>query len=208
VSAQTNISQAERKREFYQFVDEHPQLSQDKIAANFGIGQATVSRWLSQRPKAPVNGTVPREAKPPTTALQRQHIAGQTVSPEPIPQHPDFSHLYTQLQTLRTEVAELKAHRVEVDVWIAALQAQSRDTAQTHAEVRSPEQRSLAQRNAEPAHTWDDPDDAKSVPFNLSLPRGLKRLLDAETKRTGLAASRLVQKLLMAALLGEEGRDG
>jgi len=64
--------------------------------------------------------------------------------------------------------------------------------------------RSLAQPYAEPAQTWDDPDDAKSVPFNLSLPRGLKRLLDAEAKRTGLPASRVVQRLLMAALVGAE----
>jgi hypothetical protein len=145
---------------------------------------------------------MPSEPASPPTALQRIEIAGTPVSPH------ESGELKTQLDTLAAEVADLKAHRLEVDAWIATLQVQSRDTAQGSAELRSVEQRNLAQYRAEAAHVWDDPDDAKAVPFNCSLPRGLKRLLDAEAKRTGLPASRLVQRLLLAALSHVEGTQG
>jgi hypothetical protein len=135
----------------------------------------------------------------PTTALQRIEIAGTPVST------PDTTALQAQIDLLTTQVKDLQAHQLVVDSFISTLQAQSRDAAQGSAELRTTEQRSLAQHSADSAHIWDDPDDAKAVPFNCSLPRGLKRLLDAEAKRTGLPASRLVQRLLMAALTRVEG---
>jgi hypothetical protein len=168
-------------------------LSLTKAAAAMGLSQATLSRRVEARAH-PSNGT-------PTTALQRIEIVGAPVSAH------DSADLKAQIDVLATQVKDLQAHRLEIDAWIATLQAQSRDTVQPRAEVRSTELRSLAQSSAESAQTWDDPDDAKSVPFNLSLPRGLKRLLDAEAKRTGLPASRLVQRLLMAALTGEGAHD-
>jgi hypothetical protein len=148
-----------------------------------GILQATMSRRVQAR-ACTSNGT-------PTTALQRIAIAGAPVSAH------DSADLKAQIDVLVAHVKDLQAHRLEIDAWIATLQAQSRDTVQSRAELRS---------NAEPAQTWDDPIDARSVPFNLSLPRGLTRLLDAEAKRTGLPASRLVQRLLVAALTSVEGR--
>jgi len=149
-----------------------------------------------------------RNGDRPETALQRVAIVGEPVSTDdnaPAPSQQDgISALATRLDALVAEVAALRAHRLEVDAWIATLQAQSRDTAQPSAEVRSAARRGIGQGSAEDAQTWDDPDDAKAVPFNLSLPRGLKRLLDAEAKRTGLPAGRLVHRLLMAALVEGE----
>jgi transcriptional regulator with XRE-family HTH domain len=196
-----SIAHPDKLSEFYQFVDAHSNLTQRQIAAHFDISQTTVSRWLAARASAPVNGTAPREPAKTPTALQRIEIVGTPVSAH------DTADLKAQIDVLAAHVKDLQVHRLEIDAWIATLQAQSRDTAQPRAEMRSAELRSLAQPSADVAHLWDDPDDAKAVPFNCSLPRGLKRLLDAEAKRTGLPASRLVQRLLMAALTREEGRN-
>jgi hypothetical protein len=140
----------------------------------------------------------------PTTTLQRVELVGEPVTPETGAALRSPAQTSHDLTDLAARVASLEAHRLEVDARLATLQAQSLDTAQPHAALRSAEMRSLAQTYAESTHTWDDPEDAKSIPFNLSLPRGLKRLLDAEAKRTGFPASRLVQRLLMAALVGQE----
>lgn len=141
------------------------------------------------------------------TSLQRVEIVGEPVTPETSAVLRSAAQTSQDLTDLAARVASLEAHRLEVDAHLATLQAQSQETAHTHAALRSAEMRSLAQPYAEPAQMWDDPDDAKSVPFNLSLPRGLKRLLDAEAKRTGFPASRLVQRMLMAAPLEEGKRD-
>lgn len=206
--------------------------SQGEVHRLTGVPQPTISRWLKERREAPPptprkhNATqtkvtrtqtqdtpddnivtipadevrlpsvdVPTNGNVATTTLQRVEIVGEPVKVE------DGVDLKAHIDVLATEVAELKAHRLEVDAWIA----QSLDGTQTRAALRSAAHDSIAQASADPAQTWDDPDDAKSVPFNLSLPRGLKRLLDAEAKRTGFPASRLVQRLLIAALRPEGG---
>jgi hypothetical protein len=138
--------------------------------------------------RAATNGTLP--ALPAAQPYAAQRVTAQTSD---------------SVGALAARVARLEAHQWEVDAWLATLQGQVRDATQRRAELRSAEPRSLAQTYAEPAQTWDDPDDAKAVPFNCSLPRGLKRLLDAEARRTGLPASRLVQRLLLAALTGMGG---
>ena len=167
------------------------------FAARLGIAPNNLPRWKKRhQPDAADNGSLP------TTSLQRVELVGEPVTPEasaalrsPAQTSPDLADVLARVASL------------EVDAWIATLQAQAHDTAQTRAEMRSPDLHRLAQGSAEPVQRWDNPDDAKSVSFNLSLPQGLKRLLDAEAKRTGLPASRLVQRLLMAALVGEEARD-
>lgn len=151
----------------------------------------------------------------PTTSLQRVEIQGEPVSPGSSADMRSAAQRTPDFIELAERVARLEAHRLEVDAWIATLQAQSRDTAQTGADRRSAEQRSLAQSTsdmrsdaqdyAEP--TWDDPEDAKAVPFNLSLPRGLKQWLDGEAKRTGLPASRLVQRWILAQRNGKGAPD-
>lgn len=146
--------------------------------------------------REPTIDLAPTSNGTPTTTLQRVELVGEPVSADNRVSNAD---LKAQLDVLAAEVADLKAHRLEVDAHLATLQAQSRATAQPRAALRRPTQ-SLRTRGL-------TPDDAKSVPFNLSLPRGLKRLLDAEAKRTGFPASRLVQKLLMAALVGQDVGD-
>jgi hypothetical protein len=49
---------------------------------------------------------------------------------------------------------------------------------------------------------WDDPRDAKPERWNLWLPRGLKRRIEAQAKAAGIAPSQLVQRLLMSTLNG------
>jgi hypothetical protein len=58
--------------------------------------------------------------------------------------------------------------------------------------------------SAETVQTWDDPEDAEPERWNLWLPRGLKRRIEAAAKSAGIASSQLVQRLLMASL----GREG
>jgi hypothetical protein len=132
---------------------------------------------------AATNGTLP--ALPAAQTYAAPRITAQTSD---------------DVDDLAARVARLEAHQRGVDAWLATLQGQVRDATPRRAELRSAEPRSLAQAYAEPAQRWDDPDDAKAVSFNCSLPRGLKRLLDAEAKRTGFPASRLVQRSLLAAL--------
>jgi hypothetical protein len=187
-------------------------LSYYQVADAIGWSMAQTRRYLlreiqpnGDRPETPPIETTdftPPISETPTTSLQRVEILGEPVSTESSAAIRSDAQAYA---ALRSRVDALEAHQMEVDAWIATLQAQSRDTAQTHADLRSADPRSLAQHSAEPI--WDDPEDAKAVPFNCSLPRGLKRLLDAKAKRTGLPASRLVQRLLAADLLGEGVHD-
>jgi hypothetical protein len=54
----------------------------------------------------------------------------------------------------------------------------------------------------------DEPEDATPEPLNLSIPRGLKRWLQGESKRTGLPASRLVVRWMLARRNGKGVQDG
>jgi hypothetical protein len=195
-TALPTIPQADTSSEFFAFVDSHPELTQKEIGQRFGLKQSAVSRRITARKRLAISTNGDRPETPPveTTSLQRVEIMGEPVSSAA----QDYA-------ALRSRLDALEAHRLKVDARLATLQAQIRETAQTYAELRSADMRSDTQDYAEP--TWDDPDDAKSVPFNLSLPRGLKRLLDAEAKRTGLPASRLVQRWMLAQLNGKGVQD-
>ena len=61
--------------------------------------------------------------------------------------------------------------------------------------------------SADTVQSWDDPEDGKPERWNLWIPRGLKRQIEALAKTAGIAPSQLVQRLLMAALPGKEVRD-
>jgi hypothetical protein len=61
--------------------------------------------------------------------------------------------------------------------------------------------------SAETVQTWEDPEDAKPERWNLWLPRGLKRRIEAQAKAAGIAPSQLVQRLLMAAINGMAVHD-
>jgi hypothetical protein len=56
--------------------------------------------------------------------------------------------------------------------------------------------------------TRNNPEDAKAERWNLWLPRGLKRRIDTQAKATGISPSRIVQRLLMAALNGSLQAEG
>jgi hypothetical protein len=78
-----NITHFDPLRDFYQFVETHPDLSQRQIAEHFHIGQATVSRRLKARANVPIQGETPSEppGEPgePTTALQSPVVVGELV---------------------------------------------------------------------------------------------------------------------------------
>ena len=59
--------------------------------------------------------------------------------------------------------------------------------------------------SAESVQTWDDPDDAKPECWNLWLPHGIERRIEAQAKAAGIAPSQLVQRLLTAAINGLTG---
>jgi hypothetical protein len=146
------------------------------IAAALGSSYPSVYRTYRA---LPAKGT-------PPTALERTILTGEPSSAEPVQ---SSAALQAQVEALRTEVAALKAHRVEVDAWIASIQRQLRDSAVQS--VQSPA-----------VQTYDDPEDAKPERWNLWLPRGFKRRIEAQAKTTGMAPSQLVQRLLIAALNG------
>jgi hypothetical protein len=145
--------------------------------------------WSMPQTRRYLLGEIQTNGEPlgePITTLPRVEIVGEPVSADTISVPVQRTR---DLTDMAAQVASLEAHRVEVEIWLATFQAQSRETAQPY---------------ATPTHIWNDPDDAKSVPCNLSLPRGRKYLLNAEAKRTGFPAGRLVQWLLTASLVGQE----
>jgi hypothetical protein len=200
-------------KQLYQQLQSYQKVA-DTIGWSFAQTRRKLQAAVTSEPNEPTivdTPVKPVELAPTNNgrpaSLQRVEIIGEPVTPETSAVLRSAAQTHNDLTDLAARVASLEAHQREVDAHLAALQAHAQQTAQTSAALHSAEMRSLAQPYAEPPHTWNDPDDAKSVPFNLSLPRGLKRLLDAEAKRTGFPASRVVQKLLMAALVGEGARD-
>ena len=124
----------------------------------------------------------------PTTALQTVEYVGEVSADDSAD---DSAELRAQLTHLKSEVEELKAHRLEVDAWIQAFQRQAVQTRAVH--------------ELPPSRVFLDPDDAKPERWNLWVPRGLKRLIDARAKATGTAPSQLVQRWLWQVLDAEEG---
>jgi hypothetical protein len=97
-------------------------------------------------------------------------------------------------QTLADHETRLQA----LESFIATLQAQ----AQQPITVQSSAVYALPSAELPAVQTWEDPEDAKPERWNLWLPRGLKRRIEAQAKAAGIAPSQLVQRLLMAALNG------
>jgi hypothetical protein len=109
----TTIAYPDPLRQFFQFVETHPELSQRQIAAHFKIGQATVSRRLDARANVPVNGTepsVPPEYQSTPTALERTIVKGEPVSAlSEYPSAPAYYHLQHQVDQLQQQVDVLTA---------------------------------------------------------------------------------------------------
>jgi hypothetical protein len=202
-------SSAHQLNDFHAFVDAHPELSQEDIGKHFDLSQSAVSKRRAARKRLalPTHGvsiddiaveTI--DLTPPvenivTTTLQRVELAGEPVNAEAV--H-GSAELQAQVDALRADVAELMAHQHDVDAWRATIQYQL--TASAVQTVQSL-----------PVQTFDDSEDGKPERWNLWLPRGLKRRLEAQAKAAGIAPSQLVQRLLMATLNGtsrEEMRHG
>ena len=187
-------------------------MSYEKIAKQLGSSYGSVYRWLNPHPPATPNGTPPPpERVPPDDAMvsNRSNVMvvdkpSTTLQPiEPVGEvsaeqsSADSADLRAQLAALKAEVDDLKAHRLEVDAWIEALQRQA---------VQRSAVQSQALQEPAPTHMFLDPDDSKPERWNLWVPRGLKRLTETRTTVSGIAPSQLVQRWLWQVLEGEEGR--
>jgi hypothetical protein len=160
-------------------------VSQKEVAQQFGCDPSYISHLKRRRAAALANG------HPPSTALQPQTLVGEP-SADVVPNSADvLSDHETRLQVLESFVATLQAQAIQPPV--------QQITVQSSAES------AYALPSAEPVQTWDDPEDAKPERWNLWLPRGLKRHIEAHAKAAGIAPSQLVQRLLMSALPRPEG---
>lgn len=91
-----------------------------------------------------------------------------------------------------------------LESFVASLQAQALQPPVQHITVQHS---AYALHSAESVQTWDDPEDAKPERWNLWLPRGLKRRIEAQARAAGIAPSSLVQRLLMAVINGQAVPD-
>jgi hypothetical protein len=155
------------------------------IAERTGSNYAAVNRALQ---------AVSMNGNNPITTLQRVEVVGEPSSAEPVQSSAEqlLDH-ETRLQVLESFVASLQAQVVHPPV--------------QHITVQSSADSAYALHSAESVQTWDDPEDAKPERWNLWLPRGLKRRIEAHAKAAGIAPSQLVQRLLMAALPRPEGEQ-
>jgi hypothetical protein len=139
----------------------------------------------------------------PTVNSAVQSSADDSAALASVPDHRDIAP--TTVQGYALDSAETLAdHETRLQMlegFMAALQAQARQPPVQHITVQhSP----AALHSAESVQTWDDPEDAKPERWNLWLPRGLKRRIEAQAKAAGIAPSSLVQRLLLAAVNGQE----
>lgn len=127
-----------------------------------------------------------------------------------IPDNRDIQQ--TTVQGYALDSAETLAdHETRLQVlesFVATLQAQAVQPSVQHITVQSRADSAYALHSAESVQTWDNAEDAKPERWNLWLPRGLKRRIEAQAKAAGIAPSSLVQRLLLAAVNGQGVRDG
>jgi hypothetical protein len=128
--------------------------------------------------------------------------------PLSIPDVPDNQET-VQTKTLHSAdtLANHETRLQALESFVKAIQKQARQPAVQHITVQSSVPSAYALQSAETVHTWDDPEDAKPERWNLWLPRGLKRRIEAQAKAAGVAPSQLVQRLLMAATNGTGVHD-
>ncbi len=142
----------------------------------------------------------------PTSNSAEQCSADDSAALVSVPDNRDIQQ--TTVQGYALDSAETLAdHETRLQMlegFMAALQAQARQPPVQHITVQhSPS----ALHSAESVQTWNDPEDAKPERWNLWLPRGLKRRIEAQAKAAGIAPSSLVQRLLMAAINGQGVHD-
>jgi hypothetical protein len=178
-----DLAEAQRLRDLH--------VSYRAIAAQLGTNYAAVWRALNT---ASTNGhpTASAHTDSAPTLPQRMEVVGEPDSAEPVQSSAEqLSDHETRLQVLES--------------FVASLQARALQPSMPHITVQSSADSAYALHSAESVQTWDDPEDAKPERWNLWLPRGLKRRIEAHAKAAGIAPSQLVQRLLMAALPRPEG---
>ena len=188
-------------------------LSNYAIAQTLGWSEPTVRRKLQGRrikgepgapddppaTNAPTNGDISTD----TALVSADGSAGL------VGIHDDT--LAPAVQSHALDGAEILAdHETRLQVlesFVATLQVQLGQPAPQTITVQSSAGSVYALNSADTVQPWDDPEDGKPERWNLWIPRGLKRQIEALAKTAGIAPSQLVQRLLMAALPGKEVRD-
>jgi hypothetical protein len=183
------------------------------IEAITGISYSTIIRHLKEagayepkrqrrRSTRPANETPSDPERNPAEVLPDGHPAErngdrQVVAPTG---YPDTApHSAEPVQSSADTLADHETRLQVLESSIATLQAQAQQPITVQSSV-------YALPSAEPVQTWDDPEDAKPERWNLWLPRGLKRRIEAQAKAAGLAPSQFIQRRLNTSLNGGADR--
>jgi hypothetical protein len=186
----------------------HELKSYRKVARQLDSNYAAVYRALNPEASVTPNGT-PHEAEPPPshhpidTACTNVELdlvvpvhedeRAPTMALQPVEVTGASEHTHAQpYAQLLARVEALESHQAVVDAYLATWQAMHKAAQPMHT--------AAVQAMHTDVHTWEHPDDAKPERWNLLLPRGLKREIDAQAKAAGIPASTLVTRLLMAAV--------
>ena len=177
--------------------------SDDTIAPLLGMSQPGLSHRKKTRHLD--------EPTPPITSAEDTalHSADNSTALASVPDNRDIAQ--TTVQGYALDSADtLSDHETRLQVlesFVATLQAQALQPPVQHITVQTSADGAYALHSAESVQRWDDPEDAKPERWNLWLPRGLKRRIEASAKTAGIAPSSLVQRLLMAAIRGQAVPD-
>jgi hypothetical protein len=162
--------------------------SDSTIAPLLGMSQPGLSHRKKTRHldelATTINGAVQ------SSADRSSHPNITTVQIHALDSADTLSNHETRLQVLESFVATLQAQALQPPVQQITVQPSA-----------------YALPSAESVQTWTDPEDAKPERWNLWLPRGLKRRIEASAQAAGIAPSQLVQRLLMSAVHGQEVGD-
>jgi hypothetical protein len=161
---------------------EHPEMSQREIAPLLGVSQGTLSKRLAGR-QHEQNGIPERHS------LMRSAVH----SAEPVQTGEELAMLTQRLTALETNLPQ----RVDaLEAWVATLQTRFSASGPSLPPVQSSAVHSAAPR-------FDDPDDAKAERWNIWIPRGLRKRIEAQADILGVSASRHLQTMLWRALQAE-----
>jgi hypothetical protein len=148
---------------------------------------------------------VPMHANAPDRALVHVDAPDGAVMHAIVP--PDISALQERITAFETQQAHLQQGATALECFVTSLQHQRLSLQQQLASNGQPCTTVHATVHGASMHAharFDDPADAQSVRWNLTLPRGLKRRLQKQAKALGIDETKRVQALLWRGLEAEE----
>jgi hypothetical protein len=192
----TNISQDRGRGQPYDWRPydllkaQHPNISRRALAKKLNISESTL-RGLEARRHLSSNGALPVS----TVGVDTPVMHSAVYSAVPVQTSEELAMVTRRLTALETNLPQ----RVDaLEAWVATLQTRF------SASGPSLPVQSGAVHSAAP--TFDDPDDAKAERWNIWIPRGLRKRIEAQAAMLGVSASRHLQTMLWRALQAEEVR--